>query len=55
MSLRLQINLIITMLLGIFASLLIGLQIDNTRRSVRDEMMGANAVATQLLSRIQSV
>lgn len=53
MSLRLQINLIITTLLGIFASLLIGLQIDNTRRSVHEEVTGANVVATQLLSRIQ--
>ena len=55
MSLRLQVNLIITTLLGIFASLLIGMQIENTRRSVRDEIMGANAVATQLLSRVQLV
>ncbi len=53
MSLRLQINLIITTLLGIFASLLIGLQIDNTRRSVHEEVMGANMVATQLLSRVR--
>lgn len=51
MSLRLQVNLIITVLLGIFASLLIGLQIDNTRRSVHEEVLGANVVATQLLSR----
>jgi two-component system sensor histidine kinase UhpB len=53
MSLRLQINLIITTLLGVFASLLIGLQIDNTRRSVHEEVVGANMVATQLLSRIR--
>jgi two-component system sensor histidine kinase UhpB len=32
---------------------LIGLQIDNTRRSVREEMVGANVVASQLLSRMQ--
>ena len=38
MSLRLQVNLIITVLLGLMASLLVGLQIDNTRRSVRDEV-----------------
>lgn len=54
MSLRLQLNLIITTLLGIFASLLIGLQIANTRRSVHDEILGANVVATQLLSRVRS-
>ena len=55
MSLRLQVNLIITTLLGIFASLLIGLQIDNTRRSVHEEVVGANVVATQLLSRMNFV
>ena len=53
MSLRLQINLIITVLLGLLASLLIGLQVDNTRRSVHEEMVGAHVVATQLLSRMQ--
>ncbi|HEY8908538.1 MAG TPA: histidine kinase, partial [Rhodoferax sp.] len=53
MSLRLQVNLIITTLLALFASVLIGLQIDNTRRSVHEEMVGANVVATQLLSRMQ--
>lgn len=52
MSLRLQINLIIGTLLAVFASLLIGFQLSDTRQSVRDEMEGANTVATQLLSRI---
>ncbi len=55
MSLRLQVNLIITALMAVFASVLIGLQIDNTRRSVHDEVLGANVVATQLLSRMQWV
>lgn len=55
MSLRLQINVIITALLGVLASLLVGLQIDNTRRSVREEVVGANVVATQLLSRVDWV
>jgi two-component system, NarL family, sensor histidine kinase UhpB len=55
MSLRLQINLIITTLLGLFASLVIGLQIDNTRRGVHEEVQGANIVATQLLSRVNWV
>jgi two-component system sensor histidine kinase UhpB len=55
MSLRLQLNLIITALLGVLASLVIGLQIDNTRRSVREEVLGANVVATQLLSRVDWV
>jgi two-component system, NarL family, sensor histidine kinase UhpB len=55
MSLRLQINLIITTLLGLFASLVIGLQIDNTRRGVHEEVQGANIVAAQLLSRVNWV
>jgi len=55
MSLRLQVNLIITMLLALFASVLIWLQIDITRRSVHEEVVGANVVAAQLLSRMQWV
>lgn len=55
MSLRLQVNLIITVLLGVLASLLVGLQIDSTRRSVREEVVGANVVAAQLLSRVDWV
>ena len=55
MSLRLQVNFIITALMAVFASVLSGLQIDNTRRSVHEEVVGANVVATQLLSRMQWV
>ena len=54
MSLRLQINLIIGALLLSFSAMLIGLQLEDTRRSVDDEMEGANMVATQLLSRLQA-
>ena len=54
MGLRLQINLIMGVLLAAFASLLIYLQLDNTRQSVHDEMEGASVVATQLLSRLQA-
>jgi two-component system sensor histidine kinase UhpB len=54
MGLRLQINLIMGVLLAAFASLLIYLQLDNTRQSVREEMDGASIVATQLLSRLQA-
>ena len=53
MSLRLQVNLIITSLLTMFASVLIGVQIDNTRRSVHEEIVAANVVAGQFLSRMQ--
>ena len=55
MSLRLQINVIITALMVFFASALIGLQIENTRRAVHDEVLGANVVALQLLSRMRWV
>ena len=55
MSLRLQINLIITTLLGLFASLVIWIDIDNTRRGVHEEVLGANVVAAQLLSRVNWV
>ena len=54
MGLRLQINLIMGVLLAAFASLLIYLQLDNTRQSVSEEMEGASIVATQLLSRLQA-
>ena len=54
MGLRLQINLIMGVLLAAFASLLIYLQLDHTRQSVREEMEGASIVATQLLSRLQA-
>ena len=53
MTLRLQINLIITALMLVFASVLVALQIDNTRRSVHEEVLGANVVASQLLSRVR--
>ena len=52
MSLRLQINLIITALMIIFSASLIGLQLGNTRHAVHDEVLGANLVAVQLLSRM---
>lgn len=52
MSLRLQINLIITALMVIFSASLIALQLGNTRRAVHDEVLGANLVAVQLLSRM---
>ena len=41
MSLRIQINLIITVMMAFFTSALVGLQIENTRSSVREEVLGA--------------
>ena len=52
MSLRLQVNLIITALMICFSASLIWLQIDNTRHAVHDEVLGTNLVAVQLLSRM---
>ena len=52
MSLRMQINLLVTALMLVFAAALIALQIDNTRRAVHEEVLGANVVAVQLLSRM---
>lgn len=52
MSLRLKLNLIVAALMGLFVAVLISLQIDATRRSVQEEVTGANRVATQLLQRI---
>lgn len=52
MSLRLQINLIIATLMGFFIAALVWLQLENIRRGVREEVTGANRVATQLLSRV---
>lgn len=53
MSLRLQASLIIIGLMTLFASILIGLQLNNTRRSVHEEVVAANVVAGQFLSRLQ--
>ena len=52
MSLRVQINLLITALMLVFAATLVALEIDNTRRAVHEEVLGANVVAVQLLSRM---
>jgi two-component system sensor histidine kinase UhpB len=52
MSLRLQINLIIAVLMGLTIGALVYQQIGDTRRSVREEVEGSNLVATQLLTRM---
>ena len=41
--------MIITVLMVCFSASLIGLEINNTRRAVHDEVLGANLVAVQLL------
>ncbi|GAC1606364.1 MAG: histidine kinase [Ramlibacter sp.] len=52
MSLRLKINLIVGMLTLAFVSGLLGVEISNLRASVREEVVAANRVASQLLKRM---
>lgn len=54
-SLRLQIHLIVAALMGVFVVAVIALQIDATRRSVREEITAGNRVAAQLLQRVSWV
>lgn len=52
MKLRSHVNLIVASLSAALVLLAGWLQFDSTRRSVREEIAGANIVATQLLARI---
>lgn len=52
MKLRTHVNLIVASLSAALVVLAAWLQFDATRRSVREEIEGANTVATQLLARI---
>ncbi len=52
MSLRVQINLIIGVLMMLFIGILVYQEIGDTRRGVRDEVEGSNLVATHLLTRM---
>jgi len=51
MSLRLKVNLIVGVLTILFIGAVLGLQFDNMRESVREEVIAANRVAAQLLNR----
>lgn len=51
MSLRLKIHLIVGVLVTLFVLAVIGLQVRATRDSVREEVVAANRVASQLLNR----
>ncbi len=55
MSLRLQINLIIAVLMSLFIGTVVYQQFQDTRSSVREEIEGSNQVATQLLTRVSWV
>jgi two-component system sensor histidine kinase UhpB len=54
-SLRLQINLIIAMLMSLFIGTVVYQQLQDTRSSVREEIEGSNQVATQFLTRVSWV
>jgi two-component system, NarL family, sensor histidine kinase UhpB len=55
LSLRLQINLLLAIILVLFMGALGWLQIDSTRRSVHEEIQAAHRVATQVLTRVSFV
>jgi two-component system sensor histidine kinase UhpB len=55
MSLRIQINLLITALVSLFSAALIWQHVDDTRRSVAEEIEAASRVASQLLTRVGAV
>lgn len=55
MSLRLQINLLLTTMMVLFMAAIAWLQIDSTRRSVHEEIQAAHRVATQVLTRVSFV
>jgi two-component system sensor histidine kinase UhpB len=54
-SLRLRINLIVATLMGLFVAALFWMQVDDTRRSVHEEITSGNRVAAQLLQRVSWV
>lgn len=51
-KLRTHLNLIVAGLSAVLVATLVAVQIDSTRRSVREEIAAANIVASQLLGRI---
>src|SRR5688500_6942806 len=55
MSLRLQINVLLTAMMVLFIAALGWQQIDSTRRSVQQEIQAAHRVATQVLTRVSFV
>jgi two-component system, NarL family, sensor histidine kinase UhpB len=55
LSLRLQINLIIAVMMTLFIGTLVYQQIEDTRSSVREETEGSNRVAIQLLTAVSGV
>lgn len=52
MTLRTQINLLIALLLGLFIAAVVALEIDATRRSIREEMEASTRITLQLLGTV---
>jgi len=52
MTLRLKINLIVSVLTVLFVAALVVQEVDDERKSVREEVVAANRVAAQLLNRL---
>jgi two-component system sensor histidine kinase UhpB len=52
LSLRFRINLLISVVTLLFVAILLNVVIDDARRSIREEMEGANRVTLQLLSTV---
>jgi len=52
MTLRLKINLIVSVLTLLFAAALVVREVDDERKSVHEEVVAANRVAAQLLNRL---
>jgi two-component system sensor histidine kinase UhpB len=55
MKLRTRLNLVVAGLTGVFVVVLIAAQIQNTRASVREEIVAANRVAAQLMGRLAGI
>jgi len=55
MKLRTRLNLVVAGLAAAFVVVLIAVQIQNTRASVREEIAAANRVASQLLGRLAGI
>lgn len=52
MTLRTQINLLIALLLGLFIAAVVALEVDATRRSIREEIEASTRITVQLLGTV---
>jgi two-component system sensor histidine kinase UhpB len=54
MTLRTQINLLLALLLGLFLAAVVALEVDATRRSIREEIEASTRITLQLLATVVS-